>query len=236
MRALKKYISIFIKTFLGPALRPIPSEDLGLAFQYKCLRKVWDFKSFGLIRLLRLFLCVIPFVFPLIYFTSVLKKCNATTNLIHSFSDLYVIIRIGILFLFLLCDINQNWWITGFTIYLFIDFLTYVSAFIFLADIYGRPFYSYRTLLFFLINFGEAVIVFAIFHRQWGGLNIDPLCSIQALYFSTVTSTTLGFGDINPVNSSAQLRVIAQIFVSVVFLSVFISDALSRIGSLHKKR
>jgi hypothetical protein len=224
----KRLLHCIRRFFLGPDIEPIPPEKLGIGNQCKCLRQVWNSESFGLYRLMRLTLCIAPFAFPMLWITQALRKAN--TNLIHISSDVYIVLRAGILAGILFCSATQSLPATLITSYFLLDLLMYVSAIVFLADVYGPPISAHRTLLLILFNYGEVILVFASLHRQWGGLNIEHLCPIQAFYFSMVTATTLGYGDISPATSSAQLRVVAQLVVSIVFVSVFLSAALSRIS------
>ncbi len=167
------------------------------------------------------------FISPMLYISHCLR--NKKTNIIHVSSDIYVLFRLGMLSILLFCNCIPRWLITVVALFFLFDILQYVSAIVFLSDVYKQPVSAKRTLMFFIINYFETILVFAIFHRQWGGLNVVNICSVQSLYFSMVTSTTLGFGDISPVNSSAQLRVVAQLVVSLLFVTIFISNASSRV-------
>jgi len=169
----------------------------------------------------------------MLWISQMLRKAN--TNIIHISSDIYIVIRAGILAWMLFCVSIQRVPATIITSYFLLDLMFYVAAIIFLADIYGSTVSDLRTLFFIIFNYFEVILVFANLHVQWGGLNIEHLCPIQALYFSIVTSTTLGYGDICPVTSAAQLRVVAQLIVGIVFVSVFLAAALNRISSSKNK-
>ena len=52
----------------------------------------------------------------------------------------------------------------------------------------------------------------------------------EALYFSVVTITTLGYGDITPVNSWIRMLASLQALTATLFLAVFISSLVSRSG------
>jgi voltage-gated potassium channel Kch len=69
-----------------------------------------------------------------------------------------------------------------------------------------------------LIIFVFAIIYYFIDYR---GFNInftdtskDKLTFINYLYFSTVTSSTVGYGDIHPTNNITKIIVILQILIS----------------------
>jgi hypothetical protein len=47
---------------------------------------------------------------------------------------------------------------------------------------------------------------------------------VGALYFSTVTAATVGFGDVVPVSDVAQLLVVSEIFMFVTLFALFIQN------------
>lgn len=99
-----------------------------------------------------------------------------------------------------------------------------------------------RTFLISLMNYVEIIIAFAGLYRVCGCLNVSNPDVLQALYFSTVAATTVGFGDIVPLNSAARdpcgcpapvshlglFLVIAQLGLFVLFVLVFVNVFLSR--------
>lgn len=75
-------------------------------------------------------------------------------------------------------------------------------------------------------------ILFAVFYRILYLTTPDyfnkPLSSfIDAVYFSTVIITTLGFGDIVPLKQLARLFVTAEALIGIIFLGVFVATAIS---------
>lgn len=59
-----------------------------------------------------------------------------------------------------------------------------------------------RSFLNSLMNYAEVIVAFAGFYRVCGCLSAPKPDALQALYFSTVAATTVGFGDILPLNST----------------------------------
>lgn len=83
------------------------------------------------------------------------------------------------------------------------------------------PAHPLRTVLFTAFAFVQIGVSFAILYILFGDFNL-PLNPISATYFSFVTITTLGYGDIH-LNEGAwlgQLIVIFQLFVGVYFISI----------------
>jgi hypothetical protein len=87
-----------------------------------------------------------------------------------------------------------------------------------------------RSLISAFWAYGETVLGFAVLYRHFDCLTVKPLCATQALYFSAVTATTVGYGDIVPDGLMGQRLVVTQIAVSVFFAVLFINSFMSRVG------
>lgn len=230
MKRLFHIVSFF---FLGPPQNPLPKHKIGCAYQLSCIRKAWRAPSIGLYRILILTLEVAPFAFPTFWINQFLRKRKR--NCVHFSSDVWVAVRIALLAGLLWSGSSLSWWSGTLTCYLIADIFVHVSRVVFLTGSHRPVLSDKRSLLLLLVNYGEIILGFAVLHFMWGGLNIEPLCPIQALYFSAVTSTTLGYGDVFPVASGAQQRVIIQLAVTFVFITAFVGVILGRLGNLHKR-
>lgn len=97
---------------------------------------------------------------------------------------------------------------------------------------------SNRTLLLMLINGLEIFVLFAALFicvsslvPPAGALSVAPLSIVDALYFSVVTATTLGFGDISPVGAVAKGMALTEVLsVFLVFVTVVANVASQRPG------
>lgn len=98
------------------------------------------------------------------------------------------------------------------------------------------------TVTFFTAGIGSILLLFANIYR-WGGLN-DPARKIEcgsnssfldALYFSVVTWTTLGYGDITPcpdIRWVAALEALAGFVVMALLIAVLVTS----IENLHRPK
>jgi len=65
--------------------------------------------------------------------------------------------------------------------------------------------------------------------------NFNPeMVSIDMIYFSFTTLTTLGYGDITPLSYTAKMWSITEAMMGVMFLAVMISRVVSLFGSKNK--
>lgn len=89
-----------------------------------------------------------------------------------------------------------------------------------LAFVSRFPAYHLRTAILTAFAFVQIAIAFAAFHLLFSEFNRD-LNPISATYFSFVTITTLGYGDIQLVESAwlGQIIVMCELVVGVFFLS-----------------
>ena len=93
-----------------------------------------------------------------------------------------------------------------------------------------------RTLMLSLLNYAEMTLGFAVFYSRCNCLD-KPASGVQALYLSTVTSTTLGYlpkGVPEPSTSSGLLLIMIQLAVFFIFVLLFINSFLSRFESRDK--
>ena len=192
------------------------------------MRKAWSAPSFGIYRLFQFGIVLAQIAFLSFWITLFFGKRKA--NVVDAINDLWVVIRIVFLFIMLWWGPHGSWqaWLAS---YLIADILVYISRVVFLSDMYEPVASAERSLLFLLVNYFETILGFALLYRVWGGLNVGPLCPVQALYFSFVSSTTLGYGEIVPVTPGAQFLVIIQLFIAFVFIAAFVGAIIGRLGS-----
>jgi Ion channel len=70
-----------------------------------------------------------------------------------------------------------------------------------------------------LLNYLELCFDFAIFYRGLGLIR-NSNTATDALYFSFITASTVGYGDMSPISKSGRLLVILQCVCSLVFITL----------------
>jgi Ion channel len=230
----RRFLATLCMLVLGPDQEKLGEKNLGCSYQKQRVGQVWNGQSFGLYRAVRLALAAAPFAFPTVWITQLIG--NRKGNRVRFSSDAYVGVRAALLAWLLWCGWIESWVPTIAVFYFLTDIVVYVAALVFLADIDGTegPIPE-RSLLFLLVNYGEIILAFAVLHHTWGGLNVDPLNPREALYFSAVTATTIGYGDISPAKPNAQLRVLAEMAVSFMFAAALLAAILGRLASTNQR-
>lgn len=187
---------------------------------------VWNDDSgeaFGFTRLVRLFLVIQVFIFPNIYIRTIIFYCNK--KLIDIVIELVCIIKVMLIIIYLVyCPTyNVMLYISG---YLFLETIFYSLSLVFLEDIYNTPRYPKRSMLLLSFNFIEINLYFASLYYtfQLVGVGSIPVQTpVEAFYFSLVTMTTIGYGDIIPLNIIGKYLVIGQSLISLLFMVLIIS-------------
>ena len=82
-------------------------------------------------------------------------------------------------------------------------------------------------------SFLDTVMIFAylyqFFDHRYGVLNQHSLGFFHYLYYSVMTITTIGYGDIHPVSTLGQVLVMYEAVIALMFILFFVSGALARL-------
>ncbi|MEO5911472.1 MAG: potassium channel family protein [Pelobium sp.] len=214
-----------MKNNLGKILRSDYSfQDAGNSgYQLQLLKiaAVWKGSNkddYGILRLFRLTLVSILLLFPGVFIDQLVKsKSSIGRKLIVEF---YVLLKT----VFPMMVLIMHWYSYSFlyylSIYLLIETYIYLFSKIFLSDQHGKS-SNMRTLLLLTFNFFESGLTFAVIYIAGNYLNIDLRSTVDAIYFSFVTSATIGYGDVYPINHTGKIITVVQILCSVSFIVLF---------------
>jgi hypothetical protein len=218
-----KHIASFLrKLFLGSSSDTF--DKCGYAYTWKLIREEWNNKSFGLLRLARLALLLSNYCVPVIHIDQLVK--GKKRSVVAFWREFFYVVEFVFLLVVLFTPLYSYSLVVFIVIYFLICILHNLAGGVFIwGDQAIDPF---RSLILSLFNYAEITIAFAIVYLHCDCLNVTPLFPTQALYFSAVTSTTLGFSDIVPSDSTGQMIVVAQLSVFVLFVLLFITTLVSR--------
>ena len=86
------------------------------------------------------------------------------------------------------------------------------------------PLVPVRSILLTLLNLVNVALAFAVLYAcQAYSFKAHPLTFGTAIYFSVVTITTVGYGDIVPVHHWAKITVVAELAVGLYLLAAVLS-------------
>jgi hypothetical protein len=146
-------------------------------------------------------------------------------------AEVYVFVKAFILLLILFLGGSSHVVSFGFTAFVLSELLLYLFGLIFLHKFWGPVTSLERSIFLMLINFLEIVVGFAIIYIYTSSISNGPdILSnpLDALYFSVVTITTLGYGEFHPFTEAGKIAVILQVTFAVIFFAVMLGSIIGK--------
>lgn len=221
---------ILKKLFFGRPEENIQLDHTSIVNQRKNLRKVWDnemHNDIGLEKMLRLFLVAIQFAFPGIYIRDKFGKHGLTYK--NLAVESYVFLKTLLPLIFLITGLYTNILFVIITAYLLCETILYVATLIFVSDIFAKPRSYRRSVLLLYFNYLEIVLAFAVIYGGLDLLSENADSIIDYIYFSFITSSTIGYGDIYPITDLGKVVVGFQSIVFLIFIVLFLNFFSSKV-------
>ena len=215
------------KVFINPALAVNEKVTPAYRLQIVYLKKVWDDDSYGFERIVRLFLCIVQFIYPILLIRHISGRFGSICRKLGV--ELYTLIKLFFPLFVLLAGLYRYNLVVALVIYLLSETIFHILNLIFLSDIYSVSLSYRRSILLLFLNYIEVVFDFSIIYIGFDLLS-EKLSWISALYFSLVTNATVGFGDIYPKGTPGRVVVIFQLLICILFLIVFINYFSQRLS------
>jgi len=190
--------------------------------QWESIKNIWNSKKyndFGIERLCRLMLAMLQYVFLGIHIRNFARKSAIIRKIIV---DCYVLLKI-IFYCGLLFIGCKNNFVLGLCSYLILETVVYLFNLLLLRDVYTQPASYKRNLLLTLLNFFEISLGFACIYNCMQSLFIKMDSTSDAIYFSFVNATSLGFGDIVPQFLLSKIFCTIQNILSFIYTIVILS-------------
>jgi len=222
------------KLFLGKNTR----TEVECATSKHCqkLKDVWEnqnYNDFGLERIIRLFLILFQFVSIGLYVKAIFGFTGLVGRKISV--EIYILLKLLFPILCLLFDFTNSGIVVFLCFYFNTDTIVYLFFLLMLSDKNSQPIGYKRSLFSLFINYLEIALNFAViytfYNKNEGFLNHHFKNNFEAVYFSFVTTSTIGYGDFFPVSVIAQFLVVIQIILFFVFIGLFFNFFASRIDS-----
>lgn len=237
---MSKTKTIIKKIFLGSFMTPQINEKTPTSAykkQAKNIQKIWNsnsYKDFGIERIFRLSLACLQFFFPGMFLRFIFGKSCICRKL---FVDIYVVSKL-MFYIWVLYHDKKDFWIILVSTYLLLETIIYLFNLLFLNDIYTKPASYKRNLLLTLINFIEISMGFACIYNCIPCMFEKMASTTDAIYFSFVNATSLGFGDIYPKEFYSKLVCTIQNIISFIYTIVILSYCVGNAkenGFINKK-
>ncbi len=193
------------------------------------IKLVWHgelYEDFGIERVFRLFLISAKLLFPGIYLQWLFGKGEyLATKLTGEF---YVYLKTLLPLFILIYGGNTIPVFQVLNVYMLAETLIYIFNKIYVSEHEEETAHK-RSILLLFFNYVEVILAFAVIYSGGNYLNITLNHYIDAIYFSTVSGATIGYGDIYPVTNAGKLIVICQTFTSLSFIVLFFNYFGSKI-------
>jgi hypothetical protein len=172
------------------------------------------------------------FIFPGLYIRDFFGRFGLLSRKIGV--EVYVLFKLFLPIIFFELHWTTNIFVAVISGYLAIETVLYLTSLIFLSDVYTSPISYKRSLVTLFINYFEICLNYSVIYWYCNFANPNFFNEkltdgIQAVYFSFVTSATVGYGDIFPKTALGQYMVISQIIIFLIFIALFLNSVVSKI-------
>jgi len=221
------------------------SADNSLRLQWRLIKKLFlrkdDFESLSALEwFIMLLFSFTKVLFPGFYIRWYFNKRGGYI-IRNQAVEAYVIIKLAIILLLLFYGNPHQLWVRAIAAYFIFDLMDHILGMIFLYKVNRREVRPTRNLVLMILNVMELVGAFAILYVGTDsvayvlGSNAHLAQPIDAYYFSLVTFTTVGYGEIVPISGTGRMLVIFEIFCSFLFIAILLANLVAKLN-LHDIR
>jgi hypothetical protein len=126
---------------------------------------------------------------------------------------------------------QHNSVVIGVMVYVLLETIFYIPTLIFASDLLSRPRSYKRSMLLLFFNYLEIVFAYAVLYSNGNYLNKPFYYWYDAVYFSVITSSSIGYGDYYPVTTIGKLLVSTQALLFLFFVVLFLNFFSTKIKS-----
>ena len=188
------------------------------------IKAIWNNEQhddIGIEKILRLFLAISQFLFLGTYIKQIFGKRGIAYQDLSV--DCFVLFKVIFPFALLHFNFQNNSVLYLLLLWFLAETMLYVPTLIFASDIFSKPRSYRRSMLLLFFNYIEIVFGFGVIYARGEYLNKPFEHWFDPIYFSFVTSATIGFGDLYPVTPMGKLLVSVQSIIFLVFIVLFIN-------------
>ncbi len=196
------------------------------------IKAIWNndqHDDIGIEKILRLFLAISQFVFFGTYIKQVFGRKGIAYQDLSV--DVLVLIKVALPFTMLYYQIQSDNFLFFILMWFTIETLLYVPTLIFASDIFSRPRSYRRSMLLLFFNYLEIVFTFGVIYARGDYLNNPLKHWFDPIYFSLITSATIGYGDFYPVTPTGKFLVGFQSIIFLVFVVLFLNFFTNKVES-----
>ena len=225
-------MGFFRKLFIGkvskleaPKVNPIQKRILNI-------KSIWNNDhqdDNGIEKIFRLFLSISQLLFPGIYIKTFAGKINIIYKDLAI--DIYILFKVAFPFLILYNHWQNQHILIYILVYLLMETVLYIPTLIFASDLFSRPRSYKRSMLLLFFNYLEILIAFGVLYTLGENMNKPFEHWFDSIYFSVVSSNSIGFGDYYPVTTFGKVLVAIQAMFFLSFVVLFLNFFTTKVKS-----
>jgi Ion channel len=200
------------------------------------LRRIWEnarHNDIGFEKIIRILLVAVQFIFPGLHYRNFWGKYGTIVRNVAV--EFYVLFKTTLPLLFLLSGAYRHNIAVVISIYLMLETMFYVSALIFVSDMFVKPRSYRRNMLMLFLNYLEIAFSFAVLYAHIQMLGNTASTVGDYIYFSVMTSTTIAYGDLHPVTQLGRGLVCIQALLVMAFVVLFLNFFGSKVENLNRE-
>lgn len=183
----------------------------------------------GIEKLFRLFLSVTQLFFPGIYIKTIANKVN---NCYQDLAmDFYILFKVAFPLLIIYNHWQNHSFLIYIMVYLLLETVLYIPTLIFASDLFSRPRSYKRSMLLLFFNYLEIIIAFGVLYTIGNNMNKPFVHWFDPIYFSVVSSNSIGFGDYYPITTFGRVLVTIQAMFFLSFVVLFLNFFTTKVKS-----
>lgn len=225
MNILKKLLVGKVNKNYAPKFNPIQKRILNI-------KSIWNNDhqdDNGIEKIVRLLLSSSQLMFPGIYIKYYACKIG------HEYQDLaldlYVLAKVIFPFLILINGWQNNEYVIWGLIFVLLETILYIPTLIFASDLFSRPRSYKRSMLLLFFNYIEIVVSFAVLYTLGNNMNKPFEHWFDSVYFSLISSNSIGYGDYYPVTTFGKVLVSLQALFFLSFVILFLNFFSTKVKS-----
>ena len=220
------------KLFLGKSTNGMQSECNPIQKRIQNIQSIWNNDhqdDNGIEKIFRLLLSSSQLLFPGIYIKYFSSKKGIEYQDLAI--DSYILLKVTFPIVILMNQWYTSQWIIVLMTYLFLETIFYIPTLIFASDLFSRPRSYRRSMLLLFFNYLEIVFAYAVFYSCGNYLNKPFQHWFDAVYFSIITSSSIGYGDFHPVMTMGKFLVSTQALLFLFFIVLFLNFFSTKVKS-----
>ncbi|WP_396192722.1 potassium channel family protein [Flavobacterium sp.] len=217
MSILKKLLVGKVSNSYKPKFNPIQKRILNI-------KSIWNNDhqdDNGIEKIVRLLLSSSQLLFPGIYIKYLASKIGPEYQ--DLIMDIYILLKVAFPFIILINELQSSIFLIYLMTYILIETLMYIPTLIFASDLFTRPRSYKRSMLLLFFNYIEIVVSFGVLYTIGNNMNKPFEHWFDPVYFSIISSNSIGFGDYYPITTYGKMLVSVQALFFLSFVILFLN-------------